>query len=253
MNDYFTDKTLNKNTPIPLYYQLKELISEYLADSSQQMVIPTEVELCDHFGISRSTVRQALSELVSEGYIERHKGKGSFSIPNKLEQNFLLILESFNDEMHEKGLEPATEVLNLMLIEPTPSIQNALNLKKGEQAVQLTRLRRIDGMPIVLVTTYLPAKFHNIGNIVHDDLKNESLYKLLKSKYKVDIDRTHRTIEIRYAGDFEASNLQVPIKSALHFIETVSTTSENIPVELSRAYYRGDKNKFVIEIRNKRL
>ncbi len=221
--------------------------------------LPTEQQLCNHFNISRSTVRQALKELVNEGgVIERHKAKGSVSIPpKKLEQNFLSVLESFNDEMQEKGLLPTTQVLDLSLIEPSLAIREALDLSPpGEQVVQLIRLRGGTGEePIVLVYTYLPASFKGICNLIQEDLVHNSLYKLLQSKYHVAIDRTRRIIEIRSAGEFEAKQLHIRAKDPpLQYIETISRTKEGVPFEFSKAYYRGgDLNKFVIEIRNKRL
>jgi GntR family transcriptional regulator len=198
-------------------------------------------------------VRQALQELVNEGVIERHKAKGSVSIPKKLEQNFLSVLESFNDEMKEKGLLPTTQVLNLSLITPSVTIQEALELPPEEEVVQLIRLRGTEDEPIVLVHTYLPASFKGIRNLIQEDLVHNSLYTLLQSKYHVAIDWTRRIIEIRSAGEFEAKQLHIKVKDPLQYIETISRTKEGVPFEFSKAYYRGDLNKFVIEIRNKRL
>ncbi|MDD3028188.1 MAG: GntR family transcriptional regulator [Erysipelotrichaceae bacterium] len=253
MHPFFANLNLDKNTPIPLYFQLRELLLEFIKSNAESVNLPTEQQLCAHFDISRSTVRQALRELVNEGFIERHKAKGSVSTPKKLEHNFLSILESFNDEMQEKGLVPATEVLDLSLVEPPESVRSALNLKEGEQAVQLIRLRGTNGTPIVLVHTFLPAHYKNIGNLINEDLTNNSLYKLLQKNYAVDIGWTRRSIEIRSAGEFEAQYLQVLPKSPLQYIETISRTEDGTPFEYSRAYYRGDRNAFVIEIRNKRL
>lgn len=253
MHPFFVNRVLDKDTPIPLYFQLRELLLEFIKSDKESVNIPTEQQLCTHFDISRSTVRQALGELAEEGFIARHKAKGSVSIPRKLEQNFLSILESFNDEMQEKGLIPTTQVLDLSLIIPSESVRQALELKEGEKVVQLIRLRGTEGQPIVLVHTYLPAQFHGISNLVEEDLVHHSLYKILQTKYAVDIGWTRRTIEIRSAGEFEAQYLQVLPKAPLHYIETISRTESGTPFEFSRAYYRGDLNTFVIEIRNKRL
>lgn len=253
MDYFFIQKNLNKDTPIPLYFQLKELLLQFINTQEGPVSLPTEKQLCDHFAISRSTVRQALQELVNEGVIERHKAKGSVSTPMKLEQHFLSVLESFNDEMQEKGLQPKTQVLDLSLIEPSKTIQQALEIPSDQQVVQLIRLRGTEEAPIVLVYTYLPASFKGIKNIINDDLIHNSLYKILQSKYHVAIDSTRRIIEIRSASEFEAKQLHIKTNDPVQYIETISKTKEGVPFEFSKAYYRGDLNKFVIEIRNKRL
>lgn len=253
MHTFFDTRALDKTTPIPLYFQLRELLMEFINSSKDAVALPTEEQLCTHFNISRSTVRQALKELVNEGIIERHKAKGTVITPKKVEQNFLSVLESFNDEMQEKGLVPTTKVLDLSLIDPQESVQKALRLKAGQKVVQLIRLRGTEGQPIVLVYTYLPADYHGISNLIHEDLVSNSLYRILGTRYGVAIDSTRRVIEIRGAGEFEAQLLNIPSKSPMQYIETISKTDEGIPFEYSRAFYRGDINKFVIEIKNKRL
>lgn len=253
MDSVLFGKQLNKAIPIPLYYQLKELLLEYIQTAPDQVLLPTETVLCEYFGISRSTVRQALGELTAEGYLVRHKGKGTMVLPKKIEQDFLLVLESFNDEMHEKGLVPKTQVLSLSIESPSPSVIKALQLQPGMQVVQLVRLRSTNDLPIVLVATYLPAHYHGMEALIHDDLEHESLYKLMESVYAVPICTSRRTMEIRLAGDFEALHLQIPLQAPLQYIETISATDDGSPVEFSRAYYPGDRNKFVIETRRKRV
>lgn len=253
LNGFLRDKQLNKDIPIPLYYQLKELLLEYITSNEEQTPLPTESQLCDHFQVSRSTVRQALGELTSDGFLVRHKGKGTMILPRKIDQDFLVVLESFNDEMHEKGLTPNTEVLSLALTEASPLVSKALRIEKGSHVVQLVRLRSANGVPMVLVSSFLPADYHGLVGMVDEDLQKHSLYKLMEQKYKVPIESSRRVIEIRMAGDFEATHLQVPVHSPLQYIETVSTTTDDVPIEYSKASYRGDLSRFVIDIRKKRI
>ena len=247
------DKKLNKDIPIPLYYQLKELLLEYITTSEEETVIPTEIQLCEHFQVSRSTVRQALGELVNDGFLVRHKGKGTMVRPRKIDQDFLVVLESFNDEMHEKGLIPATEVLSLSIIEASRSTALALNIEKNAPVVQLVRLRSANKIPMVLVTSCIPAEYMNLGNLVHEDLTHNSLYKIMEQHYHVPINSSRRVIEIRSAGDFEAQHLRIPKHAPLQYIETISISNNKIPVEFSKASYRGDLSRFVIEIRKKMI
>jgi GntR family transcriptional regulator len=174
-------------------------------------------------------------------------------LPRKIDQDFLVVLESFNDEMHEKGLTPNTEVLSLALTEASPLVSKALRIEKGASVVQLVRLRSANGVPMVLVSSFLPADYHGLVGMVDEDLQKHSLYKLMEQKYKVPIESSRRVIEIRMAGDFEATHLQVQAHAPLQYIETVSTTTEDIPVEYSKASYRGDLSRFVIEIRKKKI
>ena len=108
---------LDRNTPVPLYYQLKQyLIGQIRSGKLIGDMSPHRIRNCEKFGVSRPTVRQAMSEMVAEGYLYRHKGKGTFVSKPKLEGRFFQKLQSYNVEMTQKGLEPATEVLNLKTV-----------------------------------------------------------------------------------------------------------------------------------------
>lgn len=251
MDTFFADKQLNKNVPIPFYYQLKELLLEYIQESPAHTLFPTETQLCDHFGISRTTVRQTLGELTAEGYLLRQKGKGTMIVPKKIVQDFLYVLESFNDEMQEKGLIPHTEVLSLIETSPSPSVSQALQISPDAKVVQLIRLRSTNNEPIVLVNTFIPADAFGLRALLFEDFNTGSLYQIMEKKFGVTIEASKRTVEIRLAGEFEAKHLQIPLHAPLQYIETISQNNEGLPIEFSRAYYRGDKNKFVIETRKR--
>lgn len=152
----FKGLALDKDVPIPLYYQLKEILLEEIKNSEAGVIIPPEMELCSRFGISRPTVRQAITELVSEGYLTRQKGRGTFISTPKIKQDFLLVLESFNDEMQHKGLTPATKVLEFEQAKSDERVSEMLKLKLGSDVVKLRRLRFTNGEPIVLVLSFLP-------------------------------------------------------------------------------------------------
>lgn len=240
-------KEINKTIPIPLYYQLKEILLEYIENADDHAILPTESALCEFYGISRSTVRQAMGELTAEGYITRQKGKGTMILPRKIKQDFLVELKSFNNEMLLKGLRPQTEIISKSIATASASVQKALGLESGDSVVHLVRLRSIDEKPLVLVITYLPAQHNNLFKIIDDDLEHESMYSLMERKYSTSIIVSKRILEIRVAGDFEAHHLRVEKGSPLQYIETVSNDAHGNFIEFSKAFYRGDYSKFYID------
>lgn len=111
----FNYRSLDKLLPIPMYYQIKQMILEAIKNGTLTVgdMIPAEMEFCEFCSVSRPTVRQALSELVSEGYLTRLKGKGTYVSRPKIQAMFFNRLLSFNEEMKERGLTPSTRVLAL--------------------------------------------------------------------------------------------------------------------------------------------
>lgn len=239
---------LDKGIPVPLYYQLKKQILAAIEGGRLQVgaMLPTESELCEGLGISRPTIRQALSELVSEGYLYRLKGKGTFVAQPKIDGHFFQKLESFNQEMLAKGLTPSTQVLHLGLVPASDRIAERLGLAVGEPLLQLTRLRFADGEPIVYLDTYLPhARFPGLEA---RDFVNCSLYAILERDYAVRVSRVQRRIESVNATAQESEVLRCAKNAALCLVKTVAYTAENEPVEYSAARYRGDRNQFTVDL-----
>ena len=248
--DYLKVRQLDKSVPVPIYFQLMEILQDYINDHDNNFPIPTETEMCAIYGISRPTVRQAINELVGEGLIVRYKGRGSFIKKKKIVQDFLLTIASFNDEMQSKGLIPETKVLNFCSRKSTPQVCQKLQTRSDEELLYLSRLRSINDEPIVLVNTYLPASL--VPGILQKNMEKESLYHVIQRDFGHQIVRTLRTIEIRSAGSYEASLLRIKEHDPVHFTETVAYIEDGRPIEFSNAYYVGDRNKFTIEVRTNR-
>jgi len=246
----FTGKTLNKDIPIPLYYQLKEILLEEIQHAEKGSSFPTELELCNHFDISRPTVRQAINELVVEGYLQRMKGRGTFIAEPKIKQDFLIALKSFTEEMQEKGLVATTKVLGLEKIVCNEKVSEALNVPVGSEVVQLKRLRSADNTPVVLVITFLPLT--KLTDILLKDFENKSLYRMIEEDYGYTIDRATRILEARVAGKDEADLLGIEEGEPIQFIETIAYLTDGTPIEYSLAEYRGDKSEFTFELKKQR-
>lgn len=245
------NKSINKDIPIPLYYQLKTILLEYINEintnhSNYENPIPTEVEISKHFGISRPTVRQAINELVVEGYLYRKKAIGTFVAKQKINQDFLLVLDSFNKEMMQKGLTPSTKVLDVKVVKSFKNVSKALKLNGGK-VIQLSRLRYANDEPIVFVMTYLPYEL--CQPILKGDLENNSLYELLENECNLTITDAQRSLESILAGEFEANLLQIEKGAPIQFFESIAYLADGTPIEYSLAKYRGDRNKFTFKLK----
>lgn len=240
---------LDKNIPIPLYYQLKKQLLELIELGTLKPgdMLPAENDLCETLQVSRPTIRQAFKELVDEGYLIRYKAKGTFVATPKVKDRFLSKLGSFNQEMLDKGKTPHTVVLALEKLPGVPEYNEKLALSYGAPLIHLSRLRSADEVQMVYLDTYL--SYDRFPGLMDVDFTVSSLYGVLEERYNVRVDRAQREIEAVNARKQEAELLRVAPNKALCLVRTVSYTAGSPqPVEYSVARYRGDLTKFTVEI-----
>lgn len=237
---------LDKSVPIPLYFQLKELILSEIKNGNYPSgsLIPTENELSETFEISRTTVRQAITELVQEGWLYRVKSKGTFVSQPKITQDFVTKLESFNKQMSRLGIKATTEVIEFKTVKAPEVVAEALHLSDKEQVIVLYRRRFADGEPIVTVKTFLPYK--TCSFLLDHDFTKESLYELLGQSDSTKITRVQRRIEAVEANSEDIHHLNVKRGKPILFFTSIGYNIYDQPLEYSLARYRGDHNSFEI-------
>ncbi len=222
------NRTIDKTIPIPMFYQLKQILLEDIKSGTYTKgdMIPTEAELSVMFDVSRATVRQAVLELVQEGYLTRTKGKGTFVAQNKLMHTFIQRIESFEDEMSRLGYISQTEVLELCCIDPTPEIAKILGIPCSEKCIYLYRKRSVENEPLVTIKTYLP--YNRCKHLLNYDLQQHSLYKVLSQDVATTIHKIDRTIEVSLSNTSDAKHLNIPKKEPIKNPNTVSQTDTPI-------------------------
>lgn len=239
---------LDKSVPIPLYFQLKELILSEIKNGNYPSgsLIPTENELSEAFEISRTTVRQAITELVQEGWLYRVKSKGTFVSQPKINQDFVTKLEPFNKQMARLGIQASTDVLEFKTMKAPEQVAAALNLTEKDMVILLHRRRRADGEPMVTVKTYLP--YSSCSFLLDHDFTKESLYELLGQNDSTKITRIQRQIEAIEAVAEDVAALDMKRGKPIQFFTSVGYNIYDQPIEYSLARYRGDCNSFVITV-----
>jgi len=243
-----TKELIKKGSPIPYYFQLEEILRGEIESGrwvpGQQ--IPSESELCENLGVSRTVVRQALNELVNEGLLHRRKGKGTFVAGPKVAESLVQSLTGFYEDMIARGLTPVTQVLEQRLIPVSKKVAAMLNLEEGDQVIKIDRLRSVGNEPILIVTTFIP---HQIcPALLEEDFSNQSLYAVLEDKYKIEIARGRRTLEAISASEEDARLLGIEEGDPLVLLKSVSYLEDGSPIEYFEAKHRGDRSRFEVEL-----
>ncbi len=242
------NEIINFESRIPYYIQLMDILKEkiQLGNWTSGDQIPGEQDLCEHYGISRTVVRQALRELELEGVINRRKGKGTFVSLPKISEGLAQKLTGFYQDMVERGLKPVTKVLHQNVIPANEKVSGFLNIPLGENVIDILRLRFINEEPIQLVTTYIP--FEICPALASVDLTNRSLYEFLETECGVFIAKGRRYIEAVLANESEAMLLGIERGAPLVMLDSISFSEDGKPIEYYHALHRGDRSRFEVEL-----
>jgi GntR family transcriptional regulator len=223
-----------------MYYQLKELLREKLAAGEWPpgTMIPSERELSEQYDISRMTVRQALTELTTEGLLRRVQGKGTFVAEPKIQQG-LTRLTGFTADMHTRGLQPGGQVLRLELATAPALALGALQITPNQPVVLLERLRLAENEPIALETCHL--HFSNVTKLLEEDFENNSLYNLLTEKYGITPTRAEQQVEADLCSQREQNLLLLDEKAPVLRNRRVTFDQWGRPFEYTVSAYRADR------------
>jgi GntR family transcriptional regulator len=233
-------KRIDRSSKLPLYHQLYEILRDEILHGEWQPgdVIPPEPDLIRLHGVSRTTVRQVLDMLVNEGLIYRQQGRGTFVAHPTLEQALVRIV-SFTDDMRQRGIKPGTEILSSEVIPAPRDIAEKLAIEPGEELAHLGRLRLADGEPMAIEESHLVHRY--CPGVLQGDYASNPLREALDQRYGIRWLRAKQIIRAIPASRDLARVLSITPKSALLYIERVSYSQYNTPVEFLRIYYRGDR------------
>lgn len=239
---------VDHHSPIPLYFQLTTYIEQRIKshDWRPGQVFPSEEEVCNLTGVSRTVVRQAMAELERKGLVIKRNGKRTSVAAPRYDGALMQSLRGFHQDAVERGQIPGTKVLELAAVPASEEVAQALSIRIGEPVVRLNRLRTLDGEPEVLVVTHLPQKL--CPGLLEEDLSNQSLYELLERKYSLRIVRGVRTIEAIALDRNEARLLGVKAGSPALLLKSVGIQADGVPLEYFIARHRGDRSRFTVQL-----
>lgn len=208
--------------------------------------LPAELEIANVLGVSRMTLRQALSSIEAKGLIDRRRGRfgGNFVATPRFEFDHAS-LPGFTEQMRRIHVEAGAKVLGAATRRPTAEVRQRLGLKGGDRVYEILRARSANGEPIVLEEAYLPAAI--FPGLLSAELTG-SLYTIMR-EYDASPVAADEEIEATPATEQHAETLGIEVGSPLLLITRTSFTHNGIAVEFSRDYHRADRARIRIKSR----
>ncbi|GAB2644413.1 GntR family transcriptional regulator [Gordonia jinhuaensis] len=230
----------------PKHEQLRHVLEKYCTEQlSPGDVLPSERALCEQYAVSRITVREAIGQLVADGLLVRVHGKGTFVAAHEVRSQ--LHLASFHEDMRKLGLTPSTAVLAATEDTLPADTAQLLGRSLGDKGFHIRRLRLANGLPMSVDDSWLDgARF---PGLLHHDL-GSSLYELFEREYGCVIDEAEQTVGAIRADAGLASVLGIAIEDPILSFDRTSS-SDGVPVEHTVSYYRGDRYRVQMSLRNR--
>lgn len=234
---------LSKNDSVPLYLQVKTMLETEIRDGihGQGSRLPSERELCERFGVSRMTARQALKELERDGLVFSRVGKGTFVSEPKIDQQ-LRNLTGFSQEITTRGARPSSMVLSAKIIPADSHLASVLKLVEGADVVELSRLRLSNELPLCIEIAHIPH--YLCPNILKNDFMHESLYAVFQRDYGYRLAKAEQIMEASLASPRELEVLQMIAPASVLRIERLTYNQNDTLLEYVVSAYRGDRYKF---------
>lgn len=241
----------DRRNPVPLYAQLREAIRAQITEQGLRPGdrLPTETELEARYGVSRSTIRQAVGELEVEGLLRRVQGKGTFVGTPKIQHH--PVLTSFSDLLRGQGYVPSHRVLSSTVVAAPPEVAQGLHLDDDAPCREVQRLLSADDVPVGISRTWLPLEV--LGR--HDEAvtvgtaAGRSLYEVLAEASPALVPaRASETIDPALAGDDEAALLGCDPGTPLLFIRRSSWTASDRPLEWTELRFVPGRYQYQVEL-----
>lgn len=223
----------------PLYTRVFEVLAKEIDEGkySAHDKLPTEMELCDLFSVSRITVRQALDQLERQNYIYKKLGVGTFVSERAFLQD-LKKFYSFTDEMIKIGKTPKSQVLTFETIQSDQKISEKCHINIGAEVFLIKRLRLADDTPIMVEHTYLPKQ--RFEGLSEEMVATQSLYNIFRNNYSVVFSKAIETFKPVLIREDETEFLHIPVGSPGMMIERYTFEWDSI-IEYTVSVARGDK------------
>ncbi len=225
---------------VPKYYRVKEAILVLIADLPPGSVLPTERQLAVRYGTSRTTVRQAIAELVMDGRLVRTQGSGTFVAQPKMMR--VRPLSSFSQDLAADGWRSGSVVLGISEVAADAELAGHLGVQPGMQVQRLERIRTVAGEQIAHEIAYLPRPLPGLAEQLAE---RGSLYRTLREEYGAAVATVEDIVETVLADPVTADLLGVETGLPILLVRRTAWDADANLVEWTESRFRGDRFRYM--------
>lgn len=229
----------------PKHFVVRRHLLELIDAMQPGTAVPTERSLAADLGTSRTTVRQALMDLVAEGRLTRRQGSGTYVAEAKI--TWPLELASFTEQAAANNMAASSAVIDTARVAADAQTADRLGLDRGDLVYRIERLRYADDLPIALEVSVLSAtRFPGLTRKIR---RQGSLHALLRNDYDVELRRGEETIDIAPASPREARLLETDASAPMLVVRRHSFDANRRSVEWGTTWFRGDRITLVAHLK----
>ena len=240
---------ISKTDKIPYYLQIKEqLLNAIINDLKVGDKIENEMNLCEVFGASRPTVRQAIKELENEGFLIRRKGFGTFVRSNKVKTSLMQDISFFTEELKARNIKYLNVIYKKEKIIPKKEISEILHINRDDKVNYIERLRLITKQPLYLTMIYIPDKI--CPDFIDNDFVNGSSTELIEKKYNIRIKSIRRYLYPvnKTFNPRVAKLIATPNNESFFYMTSILFDKDANPVGYYEDYFSNIRNEFAFYI-----
>lgn len=243
------DLVLERGGSKPLHVTIAEQLAAAIASGAlvPGERLPPERHLAESLGVSRMTVRQALGDLERDGLLRRVVGRagGTFVCePGAAAAGAAASSVGISAQLRRQGGGSSVEPISAEIEPAGKRIAAALDLKRSDRVVVITRLRLAGGKPLAVERSTLPARL--FSDIEDMDLSG-SLYDLMDVGFDLRPVRAVERLELGEARPSDARALGVRREAPLLLVERIGYAADGTPVEFARDRFRADRTRLELE------
>lgn len=236
---------------LPRYYQIKAVIKKSIIEKEFNFgdKIPSENEFAARFDVSRLTVRQAVSQLVQEGFLTTRRGAGTYVTDNEeLINSYNIEFSGFMDDLFYLASRSKTKSAAIKRIKTPNFIKSKLQLPEGDdEIIQIMRVRFINNRSFAYTINFIPVA---VGEkIKKAELLKKPLLQILEQDFGIKFTEAFQTMEATFCDQELADKLKIPPGSPILFVERIMYVKNRVPFEIVQSSYRGDLYKYVTRLK----